>query len=75
MQFRQPATACTHADVGRAAEGGGTRGRVRERIRAALAGGRVVDGEGRESRWELRSSGASRVRPEEADHADRLAAG
>jgi len=48
-------------------------GEVRERIRAALAGGRLVDGEGRQSRWSLRSSGPAPVRPREAAHARRLA--
>ena len=47
---------------------------VRERIRAALGGGRLVDDDGRESRWNLRSGGPASVRPEEADHARRLAA-
>jgi hypothetical protein len=46
---------------------------VRQRIAAALADGRLVDGDGRESRWSLRRSGPAGVRPEEADHARRLA--
>ena len=48
---------------------------VRERIDAALGGGSCVGPDGRESRWRLRSSGAAAVRPDEADHARRLAAG
>jgi hypothetical protein len=48
---------------------------VRSRIRGALAAGRLVDGDGRESRWSLLSSEPATVRPEEAEHARRLAAG
>ncbi len=47
---------------------------VRERIRAALASGRLVGPDGRESHWNLRSSGPGAVRSEEADHARRQAA-
>ena len=46
---------------------------VRERIREALAAGRVVGPDGRESRWELRSSAPAAVRDDEAGHARRLA--
>lgn len=48
-------------------------GEVRERIRVALQAGRLVDADGRESRWALRSSTPAAVRSEEADHARRLA--
>ncbi len=47
---------------------------VRERIRAALSAGRLVDDGGHESRWSLRSSRSQTVRPEEVDHARRLGA-
>ena len=47
---------------------------VRRRIRAALSAGRLVGADGEESRWRLHSSGPSVVRPEEVDHARRLAA-
>jgi hypothetical protein len=47
---------------------------VRTRIRAALVAGRLAGPDGRESRWELRSSGPVAVHPDEADHARRLAA-
>lgn len=48
---------------------------VRDRISAALALGRLVDAEGRESRWVLHSSTPAAVRQDEADHARRLAGG
>ena len=48
---------------------------VRRRIGEALAGGSVVGPDGRESRWELRSSAPAPVREDEAEHARRLAAG
>jgi hypothetical protein len=47
---------------------------VRERIVAALATGQLASTDGRESRWQLTRSGPSPVRPDEADHARRLAA-
>jgi hypothetical protein len=46
---------------------------VRERIGAALASGRLVGPDGRESRWRRRSDGPSAVRADEQDHARRLA--
>ena len=46
---------------------------VRERIGAALASGRLVGPDGRESRWRRRSDGPSAVRAYEQDHARRLA--
>lgn len=48
---------------------------VRAKIDAALATGRLVGPDGRESSWRLRSSGASDVRVDEAEHARRLADG
>lgn len=45
---------------------------VRALIDGALAAGRLVDSEGREARWTLRSSGPGSVRADEADHAERL---
>lgn len=48
---------------------------VRERIRAALTAGALVGPDDRESRWELRASDAAPVRPDEMDHARRLAGG
>ncbi len=47
---------------------------VRDRIRAALAAGRLVGVEGQESRGHLRSSARTAVRPDEADHLRRLTA-
>ena len=47
---------------------------VRERIGTALAAGRLVRADGQETRWHLRSSASAAVRPEETDHARRLAA-
>jgi hypothetical protein len=46
---------------------------VRERIAIALASGRLVGPDGRESRWRRRSDGPSAVRADEQDHARRLA--
>jgi hypothetical protein len=46
---------------------------VRVRIGAALASGRLVGPDGRESRWRRRSDGPSAVRAYEQDHARRLA--
>lgn len=46
---------------------------VRDLIRDALADGRLVAGDGRESRWSLRSSSPAAVRSDEAAHARRLA--
>ena len=47
---------------------------VRERIASALAAGRLVGSDGKESCWQLRSTGPAPVRPEETDHVRRLAA-
>lgn len=47
---------------------------VRERICSALGEGRLVGPDGRTTRWQLRNGGPAPVRPEEADHARRLAA-
>ena len=46
---------------------------VRDRIRAALAVGRLEDTNGHRSSWVLRSSTPAAVLQEEADHARRLA--
>jgi hypothetical protein len=46
---------------------------VRERIAVALASGRLVGPDGRESRWRRRADGPSAVRADEQDHARRLA--
>jgi hypothetical protein len=46
---------------------------VRERIRSALGEGRLVGPDGRTTRWQLRSGAPAPVRPEEANHARRLA--
>ena len=46
---------------------------VRDLIRDALAAGRLVGGDGRESRWSLRSSRSAVVRSGEEEHARRLA--
>jgi hypothetical protein len=48
--------------------------RVRELITQALASGHLTGPDGRVTRWMVKSSDASRVRPDEADHAARLAA-
>jgi hypothetical protein len=45
---------------------------VRRRIDAALAAGRVAGPDGGTTRWQLRSSAAGTVDPDEADHASRL---
>ena len=47
--------------------------RVRSLIEQALSAGRLAGPDGRVSTWTLRSSAAGRVRPDEADHAVRLA--
>lgn len=47
---------------------------VRARIWSALGEGRLVGPDGRTTRWQLRGGGPAPVRPEEADHARRLAA-
>jgi hypothetical protein len=49
-------------------------GRVRGLIQQALWSGRQAGPDGRVTRWIVESSGASSVRPDEADHAARLAA-
>jgi hypothetical protein len=49
--------------------------RVRELIGMALESGRLTDPDGRVTTWTLQSSGPGSVRPDEADHAARLAAG
>ena len=46
---------------------------VRDLLRGALAAGSLVGGDGRKSRWSLRSSAAAAVRPDETEHARRLA--
>lgn len=46
---------------------------VRDLIRGALADGRLVGGDGRQSRWSLRSSSPAALRPDETEHARRLA--
>ena len=46
---------------------------VRDLIRRALAEGRLVAGDGRESRWSLRSSRPGVVRSDDTEHARRLA--
>ena len=46
--------------------------RVRALIDQALESGRITGPDGRTSTWVVRSSAASPVRPEEADHAARL---
>jgi hypothetical protein len=46
--------------------------RVRTLITQALAGGRIIGPDGRESTWSLLSAAPSPVRPDEAEHADRL---
>jgi hypothetical protein len=49
--------------------------RVRELIGRALESGQLTGPDGRVSTWTVRSSGPGSVRPDEADHASRLAAG
>ena len=48
-------------------------GEVRDLIRDALTAGSLVGGDGLKSRWSLRSSAPAVVRPDEAEHAGRLA--
>ncbi|MBW8709799.1 MAG: hypothetical protein JF631_01565 [Mycobacterium sp.] len=48
--------------------------RVRSLITEALSSGRLTGPDGRVTRWMVQSCGASGVRPDEADHAARLAA-
>jgi hypothetical protein len=48
---------------------------VRTRIDRALAGGRLVGPEGRPTRWQLRAARRGRLHDDEAEHAQRLAAG
>ena len=48
--------------------------RVRSLITEALSSGRLTGPDGRITRWMVQSSGASSVRPDEADHAARLVA-
>src|SRR5262245_3569595 len=48
--------------------------RVRSLIGEALSSGRLTGPDGRVTRWIVKSSGASGVRPDEADHAARLVA-
>jgi hypothetical protein len=48
---------------------------VRSLIGGALASGRQTGPDGRVTTWTVRSSAAGRIRPGEADHAARLAAG
>jgi hypothetical protein len=49
--------------------------RVRELIATALESGQLTGPDGRITTWTLRSSSPGSVRPDEADHAARLAAG
>jgi hypothetical protein len=46
--------------------------RVHSLIAEALSSGRLTGPDGRITRWMVQSSGASSVRPDEADHAARL---
>ena len=48
-------------------------GRVRELIAEALSSGRQAGPDGQVTRWMVKSSGAGSIRPDEADHAARLA--
>lgn len=48
---------------------------VRARVEETLARGHAEDPAGRRTGWRLVSSGSSAVRPDELDHARRLAAG
>jgi hypothetical protein len=48
---------------------------VRSRIEKALHGGEVDDPDGRHVTWRLVESGPAAVRPDERDHATRLAGG
>jgi hypothetical protein len=47
--------------------------RVRSLIGGALAGGSQTGPDGRTTTWSLRSSAAAELRPEEAEHAEKLA--
>jgi hypothetical protein len=47
--------------------------RVRSLIGQALSGGRLTGPDGRVTTWTVKSSGPGNVRPDEADHAARLA--
>ena len=47
--------------------------RVRSLIEQALSSGRLTGPDGRVTRWMLTFSGAGSIRPDEADHAARLA--
>lgn len=47
---------------------------VRDRVVAALSGGHLVGPDGATSRWRLVRHGAGTVRPDEREHAARLAA-
>jgi hypothetical protein len=49
--------------------------RVRSLIGQALSSGRLAGPDGRVTRWLVKSSGASGIRPDEADHAATLVAG
>jgi hypothetical protein len=48
--------------------------RVRELIAQALSSGHLTGPDGRVTRWMVKSSGASSLQPDEADHAARLVA-
>ncbi|MBS9533915.1 hypothetical protein KIH27_09995 [Mycobacterium sp. M1] len=48
--------------------------RVRQLIDCALAGGEVIDPDGNTVRWQLKSTGAGCVRPDEEDRAAHLVA-
>jgi hypothetical protein len=48
--------------------------RVRELITQALSSGHLTGPDGRVTRWMVKASGVSAVRPDEADHAARLIA-
>jgi hypothetical protein len=48
--------------------------RVRELIEKALSSGRLTGPDGRVTTWTVRSSSPGSIRPDEADHAARLAA-
>ncbi|MGH3676625.1 MAG: hypothetical protein ACRDU5_12985 [Mycobacterium sp.] len=49
--------------------------RVRSLIGQALASGRLTGPDGRVTTWTVRASAPGTIRPDEADHAARLAAG
>jgi hypothetical protein len=48
--------------------------RVRELITRALSSGRLTGPDGRVTRWMVKSTGATDIRPDEADHVAKLAA-